>query len=303
VLDFWISGFLTPKEQNMSKKPDLVPAGKSGLIPKRAGPVMRAAHPADRRFEAMLKGKLAQAKRQPGPPRIVISLDATSSMGEFLPDRKLDFEAYLGIAQPMFTKASGLLVRFVYFRGTECRVSRWFSNPMELARSMASVQSAPGWTQHNRVFERVIREAEEVPIQELVVISDAFEERGPHRPDGDVLEDARVQATQLRGLGVKVTVAYRGTITGGCPLDRAGPRAEECFRDIVKANEGSMFLLHPANLRHAVEHITQVVAHAELQAKGDAAGAKVLLEHMQAVPFSMDPVGEQVPNAKCNAGE
>ncbi len=266
-----------------------------------------AVHPGDRKLEAMLKGKVAQAKRKPGSPRVIISLDATSSMGEFLPSRKLDLEAFLALVLPMFEKAgaAGLEVRFIYFRGDdrfgnrEWGVSRWFRDPQELARAMVAVKPMAGWTQHNRVFERVIREAEERPIQEFLIISDAFEQRGPRRPGGDNLEDARMQAAQLRALGVNVTVAYRGTITGGCPLDRAGPAAEECFRDIVKENDGSIFLLDPAKLPELAEHIAQVAAHAELRAKGDEAAAKVLLGYMQSVAFTMDPVGEQVPNAKC----
>jgi hypothetical protein len=58
-----------------------------------------------------------------------------------------------------------------------------------------------------------------------------------------------------------------------------------------------MFLLHPAKMKQLAQHFAQVAAHAELRAKGDEAGAKVLLEHMQSVPFTMDPVGEQV--GKC----
>jgi hypothetical protein len=299
-LEFW-----NFPERTMSENKDLInrEATTVSLLSNKP-----AVHPADRKLEAMLKGKAAHAKRAPGPTRMIISLDATSSMGEFLPDRKLDLEAFRSIVRPMFEKAgaAGLEVQLMYFRGDdrfgnrECRVSKWFRDPEELTRAMARIKPAAGWTQHNRVLERTIREAEKHPIQELVVISDAFEERGPCRPDGDILDDARVHAAQLRALGVKITVAYRGTIVGGCPLDRAGPHAEEAFRSIVRENDGSLFLLDPAKPARVVEHIALVAAHAELVAKGDAAGAQLLLQHIVRVPFTMDPVGEQVPHAECN---
>ena len=130
------------------------------------------------------------------------------------------------------------------------------------------------------------------------MITDAFEERTPLRPEGDDLLAARVHARRLRDLGVKIVAGYKGTIRGGCPLDRAGVSAEQAFQDITDENGGYCFLLNPEEL---AERFGDVATHAVLVAKGDTAGAQVLLEHLRAVPFEMEAnvVGEQVPSTKC----
>jgi len=260
---------------------------------------------------------------RPGPPRIIISLDCTSSMGEYLPSRKLDLYAIRRIVRPMFEQAgaAGLEVQFVYFRGDDehssrprvCQASMWFTDPEELTRAMAAVEHAPGWTQHNRVFKHVIKEAEKRPVHELVIITDAYEgpagrqdlaiveaprSRRLRRPHGDVLEEGCIDAMRLRRLGVKITVAYKGTIRHGCPLDRAGVGAEQAFQEITEDNNGSVFLYDPAD-PDMVERFREVAAHAERMAKADMAGAQVLLEHMQSVPFEMDPVKDVEPISKC----
>jgi hypothetical protein len=100
----------------------------------------------------------------------------------------------------------------------------------------------------------------------------------------------------LRNLGVTISFAYKGSIRGGCPLDRAGISAEEAFRDIAEENGGVCFLLNPGDL---AERFGEIAAQAMLVAKGDATGAQLLLEHRQAVPFEMNVVDERLPSAKC----
>ncbi len=243
-----------------------------------------------------------------GPPRIIISLDATTSMGEYLASRKLTLEAARHIVLPMFenARAAGLEVQLVYFRGDdqradqprECRASKWFRDPEELARAMAAVEHWPGWTQHNRVLQHVLRQAEKGPVHELVIITDAFEQRGLRRPDGDSLDEVCMDAMRQRRLGTKITAAYKGTIRGGCPLDRAGVSAEQAFRMIAEDNNGACFLYKPGD-PNITKQFGELAAHAALQAQGDAAGAQVLLANLQSVPFEMDPVGEQVPSDRC----
>jgi hypothetical protein len=87
----------------------------------------------------------------------------------------------------------------------------------------------------------VAEEAKKLAIMEFVIVSDAFEERTPLRPQGDDLKAAQIHARRLRDLGVTVTVGFRGVIRGGCPLDRAGVGAEQAFRAIAEANGGAVF--------------------------------------------------------------
>jgi hypothetical protein len=176
--------------------------------------------------------------------------------------------------------------------------NKWYTAPEELARKIAAIDHWPGWTQHCRLLRHAVAEAEKHAVQELVIITDAFEERTPLRPEGDDLLAARVHARRLRDLGVKIVAGYKGTIRGGCPLDRAGVSAEQAFRDITDENGGYCFLLNPEEL---AERFSDVATQAALVAKGDTAGAQVLLEHLRAVSFEMETnvVGEQVPSTKC----
>jgi hypothetical protein len=259
--------------------------------------------------EMMLFG---EPRPQPvqGSPRIILALDCTASMGEFVEARKITPEAASTIANALFAKAgpAGLEVQLAYFRGDgqsskqprQFRVSnKWYTTPEELAHAIAAIEHWPGWTQHCKLLRHAVAEAEKQAVQQLVIISDAFEERSPRRPQGDDLLAARVHARRLRDLGVKIVASYKGTIKGGCPLDRAGVSAEQAFRDIARENGGAVFLLNAADL---AERFGEIVTQATLAAKGDAVGAQALLEHLQTVPFELNVVGEQVPNAKCEPG-
>jgi hypothetical protein len=261
--------------------------------------------------ERMLFGTEPRPQPVQDRPRIILALDCTTSMGEFIEARKITAEVATTMAKALFEKAgrAGLEVQLVYFRGNgdeqsskqprQFRVSKkWYTTPEELARAIAAIDHWPGWTQHCRVLRHAFAEAEKQAVQELVMITDAFEERTPLRPEGDDLLAARVHARRLRDLGVKIVAGYKGTIRGGCPLDRAGVSAEQAFRDITDENGGYCFLLNPEEL---AERFSDVATQAVLVAKGDTAGAKVLLEHLRAVSFEMETnvVGEQVPSTKC----
>ena len=261
--------------------------------------------------ERMLFGGEPRPQPVQGRPRIILGLDCTSSMGEFIEARRITPEAAATIASALFGKVgrAGLEVQLAYFRGNgdeqsskqprQFRVSKkWYSTPEELAHAIAAVEHWPGWTQHCRLLRHAFAEAEKHAVQELVIISNAFEERTPLRPEGDDLLAARVHARRLRDLGVKIVAGYKGTIRGGCPLDRAGVSAEQAFRDITEENDGHCFLFNTADL---AERFGEIATQAALVAKGDTAGAQLQLEHLRAVPFEMETnvVGEQVPSAKC----
>jgi len=54
-------------------------------------------------------------------PRIILALDATSSMGEYIPKRRITLEAAAAIANALFVKAgsTGLQVKLAFFRGDD----------------------------------------------------------------------------------------------------------------------------------------------------------------------------------------
>ena len=95
----------------------------------------------------------------------------------------------------------------------------------------------------------------------------------------------------MRRLGCTISFAYKGTIRGGCPIDRAGTHAEQRIREIAEDNGGASFLYNPADPGFATR-FSEIAAQATLAAKGDAAGAQALLEHFRAVPFKMTVVCE-----------
>jgi hypothetical protein len=254
--------------------------------------------------ERMLFGTSSRPQ-DAGPPSIVLAFDGTVSMGEYIEERRITLEAARSIAYSLFAEQSGLRVRLAFFRGDgddrstkhprQLKFSKeWYDAPEKLARHIAAIEHWPGWTQHCRLLRLVAEEAQKQAIQRVVIVSDAFERRTPLRPDGDDLIAARIHAARLRDLGVKLVVGYKGTIRGACPLDRAGINAEQAFRAIAKEAGGYVFLLDPATV---VDRFAEIATQAALAAKGDAASAQKLLEHLQSMPFEMT-VGERVPSAR-----
>jgi hypothetical protein len=253
----------------------------------------------------MLFGEPTRKQPVEGQARIILGLDCTSSMDEYIPERKITPEAATTMVHALFANRSMLQVQLAYFRGDDgsakrprqfC-VDKWYTEPTELARAITAIEHWPGWTQHCRLLRHAVAEAEKQSIQSLVVISDAFEQRTPLRPQGDDLEAARVHARRLRDFGVQIIAGFKGVIRGGCPLNRAGIDAERVFREIVDEN-GYCFLLNPAEI---TERFREIATAATLAAKGDAGGAQALLQHLRTVPFDM-VVGE-VTNAKCKSIE
>ena len=237
-----------------------------------------------------------------GPPSTVLILDCTVSMGEYIEERRITLEAARSIAYSLFVEPE-MRVRLGFFRGDgsakhprQLKFSNdYYTSPEKLARAIAGIEHWPGWTQHCALLDRAVAEAEKQAVQQVVIISDAFERRTPRRPDGDDLMAARIHAARLRDLGVKIVVGYKGTIRGACPLDRAGVDAEQAFRDITLENGGYVFLFDPAT---AADRFAEIATQAMLTAKGDAVGAQKLIEHLRTAHFEMT-VGEQVPSARC----
>jgi hypothetical protein len=263
----------------------------------------------NRAKEALVQGMLFGTQRPStarGQPRVILGLDCTSSMGEFIEERRVTPEAARVMADALFAGRRGLAVQLAFFRGDDqfpkqprqFRISNtWYSTPEQLARAIAAIEHWPGWTQHCPLLRHAVAEAEKQAVQEVVLISDAFEQRTWRRPHGDDLMAARIYARRLRELGVKIVAGYKGTIRGGCPLDRAGVNAEQAFRVLAEESGGWSFLFTPAAL---AQRFAEIGAAAALAAGGDAAGTQALLEHVQSVHFEMT-VAERVPSRKCQS--
>jgi hypothetical protein len=266
----------------------------------------------ERAQEALAAGMLFGASVRPqqaGPPSIVLAIDCTASMGEYIKERRITPEVARDIAYSLF-KQPGMRVRLAFFRGNgddppakhprQLRFSKeCYSTPEKLAQEITQIEHWPGWTQHTRFLRLVVDEAEKQRIPYVVILSDAFERQTLLRLDGDDVMAARVHARRLRNLGTKVVFGFKGIIRGGCPLDRAGIGAEEAFRDIAREADGYVFLFDPAT---AADRFAEIATQVVLAARGDAGGAQKLIEHLQSMPFEMT-VGEQVPSARCVSEE
>ena len=102
----------------------------------------------------------------------------------------------------------------------------------------------------------------------------------------------------MRRLGCRLAFAYKGSAAGGCPLDRAGPHAEERIRDLAGDNEGAFRLYNPADPKFA-NWLRKVATEAALRANRDPGSAQALLLDLRAVPFDLVAVGEEVLAGQC----
>ena len=165
--------------------------------------------------------------------RLMFALDATAS-------RKPTW----GIARDLQTKmfrevapVGKLDVQLVYYRGGECRTSKWVSSGEHLVHLMNRIDCEGGYTQIGRVLEHARRENEKAAVQALVFIGDAMEEQI------DVLADA---ASKLGTQGVPIFIFQEGR-------DAAVRRA---FRLLALKSGGAYFEFNP-DKRHAVEQLSE----------------------------------------------
>jgi hypothetical protein len=283
---------------------ELTRTRKNELIKQKTGASTEADMAVHSIAEQMLFGA-EPTQSVGGPPSIMLILDCTISMGEWLPERPITPEMARTMADAMFAKGgAGLRVKLAYFRGDgEEGVSKkprqlhaldWYETPEDLARAIAGIEHWHGWSQICGALRYAADVAKKEPVHEVVIVSDAFETKNKRRPLGDDLQAARVQAERLRALGATLSFAYPGTIVGGCPLDRAGIRVEEAFRSIAEANGGAAFVF---NAKTIADRLGSLAGQAALAAKGDTAGAQLQLEHFQSIPFTVEAnvVGAQVP--------
>src|SRR5262249_1589429 len=105
--------------------------------------------------------------------RLIFAVDATAS-------REATWDTACKLQVEMFRAAAaigGLEVQLVYYRGiSECRASKWVSEPALLTSLMEKVMCRAGETQINRVLEDGLRESERGKVSALVFVGDACEE-------------------------------------------------------------------------------------------------------------------------------
>lgn len=181
------------------------------------------------------KSVIIMGGQSPALPRgrLMFALDATASR-----------ESTWAIARDLQTKifrdvapVGKLDVQLVYYRGDECRTSKWVSSGEQLAHLMNRIDCEGGHTQIGRVLDHALRENEKAAVQALVFIGDAMEEQI------DVLAGA---AGKLGTQGVPIFIFQEGR-------DAAVRRA---FRLLALKSGGTYFEFNPDKPR-AIEQFSE----------------------------------------------
>ncbi len=251
----------TPSAAAKASAPGTEPA------PLGAGADLPARQTSDSEVAAFIaKMKTLAPVAGAGRGRLVFAMDATMS-------RAPTWDLALKLQGDMFhavKEVGGLDVQLVYFRGlSECRASKWVSDPGALARLMTSVSCHGGLTQIGKVLVHTLGESGKRKVDALVYVGDCMEE------DVDRL---CARAGELALLGVPVFLFQEGS----------DARAEQTFREIARITKGAYCRFDPGSARQLRDLLTAVAVYAAggrkallaLSAQGGGAGARRLLEQL-----------------------
>jgi hypothetical protein len=178
--------------------------------------------------------------------------------------RRLRHSRANGLAGDDGTAAIGSLsVQLVYYRGpSECRASKWISQPEHLSGLMEKIACRMGHTQLGKVLAHARREAELLKVQALIFVGDAFEEN-PNKLSHD--------AGELRRLSVPAFMFQEGH----------NRDVEQVFRGIARLTHGAYCRFDPGAARQLAELLRAVAVYAAggmtaLAARRDAGAVKLL---------------------------
>jgi hypothetical protein len=191
--------------------------------------------------------------------RLIFALDATAS-------RQPTWDTACQLQAEMFRETAaigGLSVQLVYYRGlSECRASKWISQPEHLSGLMEKIDCRMGHTQLGKVLAHAKRETELLKVQALVFVGDALEEN----PD-----KLSYDAGELGRLGVPAFMFQEGH----------NRDVEQTFRGIARLTHGAYRRFDPGAARQLAELLRAVAVYAAggitaLAARRDAGAVKLL---------------------------
>jgi hypothetical protein len=200
-----------------------------------------------------------QSRPARGGGRLIFAVDATAS-------REATWDTACKLQANMFEAAAaigGLGVQLVYYRGiSECRASKWVSEPAMLGSLMEKVMCRAGETQIRRVLEHAQRESARGKVSALVFVGDACEEN----PD-----ELATAAAALGRVGVPVFMFQEGD---SCI-------AERVFREITRLTNGAYCRFDQGSAKQLGELLKAVAVFAvggvaALEASKDAGAIKLL---------------------------
>jgi hypothetical protein len=201
-----------------------------------------------------------------GRGRLIFALDATMS-------RQPTWDTACRLQADMFLEAQaigGLDVQLVYFRGvSECRASRWVSEPAALASLMEKIDCRGGHTQLGKVLVHAREETGKAKVQALVYVGDAMEEGIDHL------------CATAGELGLRSVPAFMFQ-------EGHDAVAERAFREIARLSRGAYCRFDAGAAHELRELLRAVAAYAAggMKALNDlsvrrSAGAVRLLEQMR----------------------
>jgi hypothetical protein len=208
-------------------------------------------------FLAKMRGLSTQPAVNGG--RLIFALDATAS-------RQPTWDTACQLQAEMFREAAAigsLSVQLVYYRGlSECRASKWISQPEHLSGLMEKIDCRMGHTQLGKVLAHARREAELLKVQALIFVGDAFEEN---------LNKLSHDAGELRRLSVPAFMFQEGH----------NRDVEQVFRGIARLTHGAYCRFDPGAARQLAELLRAVAVYAAggmtaLAARRDAGAVKLL---------------------------
>lgn len=172
--------------------------------------------------------------------RLIFALDATMS-------RQPTWDTACKLQAEMFLEAQaigGLDVQLIYFRGhSECRASRWVSEPKALAALMEQIDCRGGHTQIRKVLSHAHAETQKAKVQALVYVGDAMEEGG---------DDLCARAGELGLHGVPAFMFQEG----------GDAVAERTFREIARLSRGAYCRFDAGAAQELRELLRAVAAYA-----------------------------------------
>lgn len=195
-------------------------------------------------------------KPPPGQGRLIFALDATAS-------RQPTWDTACALQAEMFREAAaigGLAVQLVYFRGTsECRASRWLSNPDDLTRIMTKIMCEAGETQIAKVLAHARKENQRLRVSALIYVGDCVEEE-----PGDLYAAASE-------LGVPAFMFQEGDFPGVEPI----------YQEIARLTKGAYCRFNAGSAQQLRELLRAVAAFAAggmqaLAARKDAGSVKLI---------------------------
>jgi hypothetical protein len=147
----------------------------------------------------------------------------------------------------MFREAAsvgGLDIQLVYFRGLgECGASSWVADSDRLATLMSRIDCRGGHTQIGKVLSHASKEHAGRPVQALVFVGDAMEEK---------IDDLCAAAGALGLRGVPAFMFQEGH----------DPVTENAYREIARLSRGAYFRFDAGAAHELGELLRAVAAYA-----------------------------------------